>query len=153
MNNIQIEKLLLFYFLYNGADRSCDLPTQSPDYLMEKWTKLIDIPGNDIKYPELKESKLYLDWSSRWLKGKKNIIPDNIMMFLVKTHPKEREGRYCQFMELCDMFQTYITKTSDITQETYNHIHPLFLESIKDIIKRTVSKEDLREIIINNMLS
>ena len=55
MTDLQIENLYIFYFLYNGADRMCNLPQQSPDYLLEKWEKLIGIEGNDTKYTELLE--------------------------------------------------------------------------------------------------
>lgn len=81
MTDFQIENL--FYFLYNGAERNCDLPKQSPDYLLEKWNKLINIEGNNKEYPELKESKLYQEWEKIWLQGRKNPIPDNIMMFII----------------------------------------------------------------------
>jgi hypothetical protein len=153
MTHFQIENLFIFYFLYCGIERNCNLPNQSPDYLMEKWTKLIGIEGNGKEYPELKESKLYQDWEKTWLKGRKNPIPENIMMFIIKTHPQENEGKYCQFLKLCNIFLEYIGKTDRITKEEYNHIHPLFLEDTQNIIRRTVKKEDLREILLNNMLS
>ena len=153
MTELQIENLFLFYFLYCGIEISCNLPNQSPDYLMEKWTKLIGIEGNEKEYPELKESKLYQEWEKTWLKGRKNPIPENIMMFIIKTHPRENGNKYCQFFKLCNLFNKYIGKTSEITQEKYNHIHPSLLKSTQDIIKRTVKKEDLREVLLNNMLS
>jgi hypothetical protein len=153
MTDLQIENLFIFYFLYNGGDRTCNLTHQSPDYLMEKWNKLIGIPGNQIKYPELTESELYQEWEKIWLRGGPNPIPENIMMFLIKTHPRERNGKYCQFLTLCNLFQTYIGKTFEITQVEYNHIHPLLVESVQKVINRTVSKEDLREVLLNNMLS
>lgn len=152
MTEFQIENLFLFYFLYNGAERNCDLPKQSPDYLLEKWNKLINIEGNNKEYPELKESKLYQEWEKIWLQGRKNPIPDNIMMFIIKTHPQENERKYCQFLRLCNLFSEYVGTTDKITQEEYNHIHPLFLESIQRIIKSTVKKQYIREIILNNML-
>jgi hypothetical protein len=153
MTDSQIENLFLFYFLYNGAERTCDLPNQSPDYLLEKWNKLIGIEGDNQDYPELKESPLFQQWEKTWLKGQKNPIPDNIMMFVIKTHPQENEGKYCQFLKLCNLFKKYIGKTNEITQEEYNHIHPLFVRSIQNIIERGVRKEDLREILLDNMLS
>ena len=153
MIHTQIEKLLTFYFLYNGVDRMCNLPNQSPDYLLEKCEKLIGIEGNDTKYPELQESKLYQEWEKSWLRGKPNPIPDNIMMFLIKTHTQENNGKYCQFLKLCRLFQNYIGKTSEITQEEYNHIHPKLVESVQKVINRRINREDLREILLNNMLS
>jgi hypothetical protein len=111
MTDLQIENLYIFYFLYNGADRKSNLPHQSPHYLLEKWEKLIGIEGNETKYPELQESKLYQEWEKTWLRGKLNPIPDNIMMFLIKTHPQENNGKYCKFLKLCKLFQNYIGKT------------------------------------------
>lgn len=153
MTFLQIENLYIFYFLYNGADRKCNLPHQSPDYLLEKWEKLIGIEGNETKYPELQESKLYQEWEKTWLRGKLNPIPDNIMMFLIKTHPQENNGKYCKFLKLCKLFQNYIGKTSEITQDEYNHIHPLLVESVQKVINSTINREDLREVLLNNMLS
>jgi hypothetical protein len=153
MTDLQIENLFIFYFLYNGCDRNCDLIKQSPDYLMEKWEKLIGISGNQNRYKELNESQLYQEWEKIWLSGRSNPIPDSIMMFLIKTHPRENNGKYCQFLKLCNLFQTYIGKTIEIKQEEYCHIHPNLVHYLKKVIKRTVSKEDLREIILNNMLS
>jgi hypothetical protein len=153
MTDLQIENLYLFYFLYNGADRTCNLPNQSPDYILEKWEKQIGIKGNEKKYPELKESELYQEWEKNWLRGKPNPIPDNIMIFLIKTHPQENNGKYCQFLKLCRLFQNYIGKTYEIRQDEYNHIHPILVTSVKDIIKSTIRKEDLREVLLNNMLS
>lgn len=153
MTQLQIENLFIFYFLYNGCERTCNLTQQSPDYLMEKWNKLIGIPGNKIKYPELLESELFQEWSKIWLKGRESLIPDNIMMFLIKSHPRENNGKYCQFLKLCNLFQTYIGKTIDITQEEYCHIHPNLVESVQKVCSTCVPKEDLREIILNNMLS
>ena len=63
------------------------------------------------------------------------------MMFIIKSHTKENEGKYCPFLRLCNLFPKYIGKTSEITQEEYNHIHPLLLKSTQDIIKRTVRKK------------
>lgn len=153
MTQLQIENLFTFYFLYNGCDRKCDLTKQSPDYLMEKWEKLIGIHGNKIKYPELLESELFQEWGKIWLKGNQNIIPENIMMFVIKSHPRENNGKYCKFLKLCNLFQTYIGKTIDITQEEYLHIHPNLVDTVQKICSNYISKEDLREIIINNMLS
>lgn len=153
MTEYQIENLFLFYFLYCGIEITSNLPNQSPDYLMEKWDKLIGIEGKGKKYPELKESKLYQEWEEIWLRGKENPIPENIMMFIIKTHPRENGGRYCHFLKLCNLFLEYIETTDKITQEEYYHIHPLFLEETQHIIRRTVKKEDLREILLNNMLS
>ena len=153
MTHTQIEKLYTFYFLYNGIDRKCNLLQQSPDYLLEKWDKLIGIEGNETKYPELQESKLYQEWEKIWLRGKPNPIPDNIMMFLIKTHPQENNRKYCQFLKLCKLFQNYIGKTSEITQDEYNHIHPLLVEIVKEVINSTIDREDLREVLLNNMLS
>jgi hypothetical protein len=153
MTDLQIENLYIFYLLYNGADRKCNLLQQSPDYLLEKWYKLIGIEGNDTKYPELQDSKLYQEWEKTWLRGKANPITDNIMMFLIKTHPIEREGKYCHFLTLCNLFQKYIGKTYKITQDEYNHIHPLLVESVQKVINRTIDREDLREVLLNNMLS
>ena len=79
--------------------------------------------------------------------------PDNIMMFLIKTHPQENNGKYCQFLKLCKFFQNYIGKTFEITQDEYNHIHPELVESVQKVINRTINREDLREILLNNMLS
>ena len=67
MTHTQIEKLYTFYFLYNGIDRKCNLLQQSPDYLLEKWYKIIGLEGNDTKYPELQESKLFQEWERIWL--------------------------------------------------------------------------------------
>jgi len=153
MTDKQIENLFIFYFLYNGCERTCNLTHQSPDYLMEKWHKLIGIPGNQTKYPELLSSELYQDWEKIWLKGRENPIPDNIMIFLIKTHPRENNGKYCQFLKLCNLFHSYIGKTCEITNEEYHHIHLLLVEGVQRVINRTVFKEDLREVIINNMLS
>ena len=74
-------------------------------------------------------------------------------MFLIKSHPRENNGKYCQFLKLCNLFQTYIGKTIDITQEEYCHIHPYLVESVQKVCSTCVPKEDLREIILNNMLS
>ena len=148
MENLQIKNLFLYYFLYNGCDRSCDLPIQSPDYLMEKWNKLIGIPGNKTKYPELRESELFQEWEKIWLRGRENPIPDNIMMLLIKSHPRENNGKYCQFVKLCNLFQTYIGKTYEITQDEYNHIHFLLIERVQKVINRTITKEDLREVLL-----
>ena len=153
MTDIQIKNLFIFYFLYNGCDSTCSLTNQSPDYLMEKWDKLIGIPGNQIRYPELIESELYQEWEKIWLRGKQNPIPENIMMFLIKTHHRENGGRYCRFIKVCNLFQTYVGKTYEIKKEEYNHIHPIFIDGIEKIIKRVVFKKDIREIILNNMLS
>jgi len=49
--------------------------------------------------------------------------------------------------------QNYIGKTSEITQDEYNHIHPLLVGSIQKVIDRTINREDLREVLLNNMLS
>jgi len=153
MTDLQIENLYIFYFLYNGADRMCNLPQQSPDYLLEKWEKLIGIEGNDTKYTELLESKLYQEWEKTWLRDKRNPIPDNIMMFIIKTHPQENNGKYQKFLIMCELFQKYIGKTYEITQEEYNHIHPLLVKSVKKVIDNKITKEDLREVLLNNMLS
>lgn len=153
MTDLQIENLYIFYFLYNGADRMCNLSQQSPDYLLEKWEKLIGIEGNDTKYTELQESKLYQEWEKTWIRGKRNPIPDNIMMFIIKTHPQENNGKYQKFLTMCELFQKYIGKTYEITQEEYNHIQPLLVKSVKKVIDRKITKEDLREVLLNNMLS
>lgn len=71
----------------------------------------------------------------------------------IKTHHQENERKYCQFLRLCNLFSEYVGTTDKITQEEYNHIHPLFLESIQRIIKSTVKKQYIRELYINNMLS
>lgn len=153
MTHTQIEKLYTFYFLYNGIDRKCNLLQQSPEYLLEKWYKIIGLEVNDTKYPELQESKLFQEWERIWLKGRENPISDNIMMLLIKSHPRENNGKYCQFSKLCNLYQTYIGKTFAITQEEYNHIHHLLVESVQKVINSTIDREDLREVLLNNMLS
>ena len=148
MTQSQIEKLYTFYFLYNGIEITSNLTQQSPDYLMEKWNKLIGIPGNKTKYPELRESELFQEWEKIWLRGRENPIPDNIMMLLIKSHHRENNGKYCQFVKLCNLFQTYIGKTYEITQDEYNHIHFLLIERVQKVINRTITKEDLREVLL-----
>ena len=93
------------------------------------------------------------EWEKIWLRGRENPIPDNIMMLLIKSHPRENNGKYCQFLKLCNLFQIYIGKTYEITQDEYNHIHPLLIKSVQKVINRTITKEDLREVLLNNMLS
>jgi len=153
MTDLQIKNLYLFYFLYNGADRDCDILKQSPDYLLEKWNKLIGINGNEIKYPELLESQLFQEWRKIWLRGRTNPISDNIMMFLIKTHKREREGKYCHFLTLYNLFQKYIGRTYEITQEEYKHLHPHLVKAVQNEIERKVKDEDVREVLLNNMLS
>jgi len=153
MTNLQIENLYIFYFLYNGCDRTCNLLGQSPDYLLEKWGKLIDITPPETKYPELQESKLYQEWYKIWVREGENSIPDSLMMFLIKTHPKENNGHYLRFLPLVNKFEKYIEKTHNITQEEYNHIHPLLVKSIQKVIDRTITDQDVREDILNNILS
>ena len=149
----QIENLFIFYFLYNGCERTCNLTNQSPDYLMEKWEKLIGIPGNKTKYPELFSNKLYQEWDKIWLKGRENPIPDNIMMFLIKTHPRENNGKYCHLTLINHYFETYIGKIHEIKQDKKQHLHPLLGTSITKILNIIVTTDEKREIILNNMLS
>ena len=153
MTNLQIENLYIFYFLYNGCDSQSNLPLQSPDYLLEKWEKLIGIVPSETKYPELENIKIYQEWSKIWLRGNQSPIPDSLMMFMVKTHPSENKGFYPRFVSLVDKFEKYIGKSCNITQEQYDHVHPTLVKSVQNIIERTVEVEDVRNIIINNILS
>ena len=153
MTKTQLENFYIFYFLYNGCDTTCELLMQSPDYLLEKWEKLIGITPPDTKYTELQDIKLYQEWHKRWVRNGENPIPESLMMFLVKTHPKENNGYYLRFISLVKIFEQYIGKTCNITKEDYNHIHPVLVNSIQDIIRRTVKDEDLREVKLNNLLS
>ena len=153
MTKTQLENLYIFYFLYNGSTQSCDLMMQSPDYLLEKFEKLIGIPATDTKYPELQDIKLYQEWNKRWMCNGENPIPENVMIFLVKTHPKENNGNYLRLMPIVEIFEKYIGKTCNITKEEYKHIHPVIIGAIQDFIKRTIKYEDLRDIKLNNLLS
>lgn len=153
MSELQIENLYIYYFLYNGCDRSCDLMTQSPDYLLEKWIKIIGVEIPDTKYPEVFEMDNYKKWNDTW-KRTNVILPDSLLMFLFKTHPSGNNGHYSKFLHLCECYQKYIGSTSDIyNEEEYNHIHPLLVKSVQKVVNRVVSKEDLREVILNNLLS
>jgi hypothetical protein len=153
MTEIQVEKLYIFYFLYNGCDSTCNLLGQSPDYLIEKWNKIIGIDPPEVEYPELKNKKTYQEWQQKWVKTDKNIIPDSLMMFLVTTHPNESNGRYNSFLTLINQFEKYIGKPTTISEMPYNHIHPNFLEKVRNIIKVTLKPDDLREIKLSNLLS
>jgi hypothetical protein len=152
MTNLQIENLYVFYFLYCGVDSTCNLPKQSPDYLLEKWNKLIGVNPPDTEYPEIENSEVYQEWYKTWVREGKSPIPDSMMMFLLKTHPKT-SGKYSNFLHLVNTFQKYIGKTYEITQEEYNHIHPVLLKSVQNVIETSVKDEDVRDIILNNMLS
>jgi len=152
MENLQIKNLFICYFLYNGSDRSCDLPIHSPDYLMEKWNSLIGVEGNKIEYPELQDIPLYKDWAKIWVRNGKNIIPDNIMMFLIKTHPKGNDGRYCRLSKLVKLFEKYIGSPYDINPNKPIGVHPLFMKSIERIIKQTITKDELRDFTLNGLL-
>jgi len=153
MTKTQLENLYIFYFLYNGITQSCDLIMQSPDYILEKWEKLIGITPPDTKYTELQDIKLYQEWHQRWMRNGENHIPESLMMFLVKTHPKENNGNYLRLIPIVKIFEEYIGKISKITKEQYKHIHPVIIGAIQEYIKRTIKDEDLREVKLNNLLS
>ena len=152
MENLQIKNLFIYYFLYNGSDRSCDLPNHIPDYLMEKWNSFIGVEGNETEYPELKDIPLYKDWAKIWLRNGKNIIPDNIMMFLIKTHPKGNDGRYCKWSKLIELFEKYIGSPYNINPNKPNHVHPIFIEKIESMIKKTISKDEIRDFTLGGLL-
>jgi hypothetical protein len=152
MENLQIKNLFICYFLYNGCDRSCDLPIHSPDYLMEKWNSFIGVEGNKTEYPELQDIPLYKDWAKIWVRNGKNIIPDNIMMFLIKTHPKGNDGRYCRLSKLIDLFEKYIGSPYNINTNEPKNVHPLFMKSIEKIIKQTITKDELRDFTLGSLL-
>ena len=115
MTKTQLENLYIFYFLYNGSTQACDLMMQSPDYLSEKFEKLIGITPPDTKYTELQDIKLYQEWNKRWMRNGENSIPESVMIFLVKTHPKENNGHYLRLMPIVKIFEKYIGKNRNIT--------------------------------------
>jgi hypothetical protein len=119
---------------------------------MEKWNSFIGVEGNETEYPELQDIPLYKDWAKIWVINDKNIIPDNIMMFLIKTHPKGNDGRYCRLSKLVDLFEKYIGSPYDINPNKPIGVHPLFMKSIERIIKQTITKDELRDFTLNSLL-
>lgn len=146
----QIENLYLFYFLYNGADRSCDLIKQSPDYILEKWNMLIKMDIPNTIYPEIQENELYQKYTKTWGKN----LPDSLLMFLIETSPLRRSpnSKYSHYSKLTETFTKYIGKCDRISNSYYAHIHPNYRSTIRDIIS-SISIEDKREVLLNNMLS
>ena len=59
MTNTQIYNLFTFYFLYSGIDKSNQFPNMSPDYLLEKYEKIINVNIPNKKYPELLDINEY----------------------------------------------------------------------------------------------
>jgi len=73
-------------------------------------------------------------------------------MFLIKTHPKGNDGRYCRLSKLIDLFEKYIGSSYDINPNKPIGVHPLFMKSIEKIIKQTITKDELRDFTLGGLL-
>lgn len=144
MTTIQIENLLTFFFLYCGIDKSCDIHLTSPDYLMEKYTKIIGVELPDTSYKNfLLNSDLYNTWINRW----GNKVPDSLMMVIIETY-----GKPFTFINLIDTFEKYIGDVNSINKNRYYHIHFKLQAFVSRFIANEISLSDKRHLTLKNII-
>jgi hypothetical protein len=151
MTEQQIHNLFTFYHFYNGLFNGQSLSDHHPSYLKEKWLRLIRVKGNDIEYPQLKSFKLYREYVNRW-KMPENYLSDNIMMFLILSHPKGPKESFCDISELIELFEKYIGKVEWITKDEPKGLHPIFATHINKEFKKQMTKDIKREIKLSQII-
>ena len=139
MTNTQIYNLFTFYFLYSGIDKSNQFPNMSPDYLLEKYEKIINVNIPNKKYPELLDINEYKIWNNTWSKSRVK-LPDSLLMFIIETYNRNLLG----FYPLRETFEKYIGSVDLISNTEYKHIHPLFKNLILNVMNN-ISVADIRQ--------
>lgn len=139
MTNTQIYNLFTFYFLYSGIDKSNQFPNMSPDYLLEKYEKIINVNIPNKKYPELLDINEYKIWNNTWSKSRVK-LPDSLLMFIIETYNRNLS----EFYPLRETFEKYIGSVDLISNTEYKHIHPLFKNLILNVMNN-ISVADIRQ--------
>lgn len=139
MTNTQIYNLFTFYFLYSGIDKSNQFPNMSPDYLLEKYEKIINVNIPSKKYPELLNINEYKIWNNTWSKSRVK-LPDSLLMFVIETYNRNLP----EFYPLRETFEKYIGSVDLISNTEYKHIHPLFKNLILNVMNN-ISVADIRQ--------
>jgi len=139
VTNTQIYNLFTFYFLYSGIDKSNQFPNMSPDYLLEKYEKIINVNIPSKKYPELLNINEYKIWNNTWSKSRVK-LPDSLLMFVIETYNRNLP----EFYPLRETFEKYIGSVDLISNTEYKHIHPLFKNLILNVMNN-ISVADIRQ--------
>ena len=111
----------------------------SPDYLLEKYEKIINVNIPNKKYPELLDINEYKIWNNTWSKSRVK-LPDSLLMFIIETYNRNLLG----FYPLRETFEKYIGSVDLISNTEYKHIHPLFKNLILNVMNN-ISVADIRQ--------
>ena len=147
MTSNQLRNLLNFTILFSGVDSNCRLEASSPDYIWEKYTKMIGLTpnGNNIHLSgDANQAKM--SWYSTW-GGKghlsstgftfENTIDfrcplaseqDQVINYLSVINTKDWELMVPS--EIVEEFTKHIGDPNSINEEIYRHLNPRFVNFI-----------------------
>jgi hypothetical protein len=146
----QVTQLFHFYALFSGVGDT-KFVNQSPDYIIEKWNRIVGTIPPATKYPNLKLSQLYNEWKNKWGKSTE-LVPDSLLIYIIETqHNTNVEKNVIE--EVVEKYQNYIGYITQIKVDRSPGVHELLIQIVDDLVKLMLTPDLIREIKLRELLS
>jgi hypothetical protein len=135
---------LVRYSLFCHKVMDVDMLGNSPDYIIEKWTKFIGFkPTKDSNYySQVRNDTRYIKYKNRWNLSDSDF--DDIAYIMAFTYAINDYG-IKNVSSLIDMFQSNFGSIYNINDVLYNGMHTLLVKAVDDWINNAniISDYDL----------
>ena len=132
---------LVRYTLFCHKTMYVDMLGNSPDYIIEKWTKFIGFkPSKDSNYySQVSNDTRYIKYKNRWNLSDSDF--DDISYIMAFTYVINDYG-IKNVSSLIDMFQSNFGSIYNINDVLYNGVHTLLVKAVDDWINNANIRPD-----------